>query len=68
MKGDVPRGQLIIKGNMINGLTEEDSLKADFAKLMERLLSNSLELNNVCKKFPILHSFSFLHYPQLSAY
>lgn len=52
MKGDVPRGQLIIKGNMINGLTEEDSLKADFAKLMERLLSNSLELDNVWKKIP----------------
>lgn len=51
-KGDVPRGQLIIKGNIINGLTEEDSLKADFAKLMERLLSNSLELDNVWKKIP----------------
>ena len=51
-KGDVPRGQLIIKGNIINSLTEEDSLKADFAKLMERLLSNSLELDNVWKKIP----------------
>lgn len=52
IKGDVPRGQLIIKGHIINGLTEEESLKADFAKLMERLLSNSLELDNVWKKIP----------------
>lgn len=52
-KGDIPRGQFIIKGKILGGiLTEEESLKSDYKKLIDNLISNSLELNNVWNQVP----------------
>lgn len=52
-KGDIPRGQFIIKGKIFGGaLTEEESLKSDYKSLIDNLISNSLELNNVWNQVP----------------